>query len=291
MLEPAVRKTLPASVRRIIRRIAGRGYSWKRNMSVSLLRMKARGLEPGSQIRCSDYIVRVNDGLSFYIQYKDIFVNRIYHFQAKDSEPIILDCGSNIGISILYFKHVYPTARIIAFEPDPVIFPYLQENVTRNGLQDVKLIQAALAPHEGKFTLWSDGKYGSFVTAQTSGDIPRGWTRHDVKTVRLREYLDQPVDFLKMNIEGAEYEVLADSAERLRMIREMVLEYHHLPRVPQSLHGILTILHEQGFDFLINDFDSETNGSVLTPIHADTRNVLLPSHIRTPLGLGCRRSH
>lgn len=76
---------------------------------------------------------------------------------------LILDCGSNIGMSILYFKHVYPKARIIGFEPDPAIFPYLQENMTRNGLKDVQLVQAALASQEGTLTFYSDSKFGGFA--------------------------------------------------------------------------------------------------------------------------------
>lgn len=89
--------------------------------------------------------------------------------------------------------------------------------------------------------------------------------QYEVPCMRLRDYLHEPVDFLKMNIEGAEYEVLADSEDRLRQIREMVIEYHHLPEQPRSLHQILELLHRQGFEYLINDFDSETNGGVQPP--------------------------
>jgi hypothetical protein len=66
-------------------------------------------------------------------------------------------------------------------------------------------------------------------------------------------------------MEGAEYEVLADSEDRLRQIREMVIEYHHLPELSRSLHQILELLHRQGSEYLINDFDSETNGGVQRP--------------------------
>lgn len=45
-----------------------------------------------------------------------------------------------------------------------------------------------------------------------------------------------------MNIEGAEFEVLAESSEHLRMVREMIVEYHHLPGLPRTLHKILTLL-------------------------------------------------
>jgi hypothetical protein len=82
---------------------------------------------------------------------------------------------------------------------------------------------------------------------------------------------------LKMNIEGAEYDVIAECADRLRNVREIIIEYHHLPGLPRTLHQILAILHEQGFEYLINDFDSETNTGVRAPFQLtpDSRYFLL----------------
>ena len=121
----------------------------KVNWHLALFRIRAWNARPGSLMKCLHYTVRINDGLNFYILYKDIFVHRIYHFEAQRPDPLILDCGSNIGMSILYFKHVYPKARIIGFEPDLAIFPYLEENVVCNGLKDLQLVQAAFGGAEG----------------------------------------------------------------------------------------------------------------------------------------------
>lgn len=227
--------------------------------------------------RCFGYTVHINDAPNFYVLYKDIFINRIYHFEAQRPDPLILDCGSNVGMSILYFKHVYSQARIIGFEPDPAVFPYLQENVVHNSLTDVQLVQSALAEREGTLRFYSDGKYGSCLAERMPGDIPQGWTRYEVPCVRLRDYLTEPVDFLKINIEGAEWEVLADSEDRLRQVREIIIEYHHLPGLPRTLHKILEMLHRQGFEYLINNFDSETNGGVRPPfsLTSETRYFLL----------------
>jgi FkbM family methyltransferase len=212
-----------------------------------------------------DYILRINDGPNFYVLYKDIFVHRIYHFEARRCDPFILDCGSNIGMSILYFKYFYPQAHVIGFEPDPAIFSYLRENITVNHLTDVQLVQAATAGQAGTLTFYSDGKYGSCIAEHLPDDIPKDWAKHEVPCVRLKDYLSKPIDFLKMNIEGAEYEVLADSEDRLQDVREMVIEYHHLPGLPRTLHKILELLDRQGFEYLINDFDSETNKNVWPP--------------------------
>ncbi|MEM4218058.1 MAG: FkbM family methyltransferase, partial [Candidatus Methanomethylicaceae archaeon] len=203
MLKAIARKVLPVGVRLALRYAINRTGELKTNWHLAQVRRKAWTKRPGSLVRCLDYTVRINDGPNFYILYKDIFIHRIYHFEAQRPDPLILDCGSNIGMSILYFKLVYPQARIIGFEPDPAIFPYLQENVTRNSLKDVQLVQAALAPKEGSLAFYSDGKYGSCLAEHLPTDIPEGYQKYEVPCVRLKDYLTKPVDFLKMNIEGA----------------------------------------------------------------------------------------
>ncbi len=246
---------------------------------LGLLALKVRShfQEPGSIVPCGEFRVEINDARNFYILYKDVFVRRIYHFDADRSDPFILDCGSNIGVSILYFKHLYPQARVVGFEPDSRVFPYLAKNMESNGLQGIRLIQAALSSNEGLVEFFSDGKYGSGLAEQVVADGEPGWTRSQVPSMRLRHYLNEPVDFLKMNIEGAEYEVLKDSEEMLHRVKEMVIEYHHLPGLPRTLHKILEILHRQGFEYLINDFDSETNGIVAPPftLASESRYFLL----------------
>jgi FkbM family methyltransferase len=209
--------------------------------------------------------VRINDWLNFQVLTKDIFRRRIYHFEAHRTDPVILDCGANIGMATLYFKRVYPGARVISFEPDPVIFPLLAENVARNALTNVQLVQAALARETGSLSFYSDGKYGSCLASILRTPPAPDWTATEVPATRLRQYLGEQIDFLKMNIEGAESDVLEDSADRLRMIREMVVEYHHLPGLPRTLHKLLSLLDSKGFEYLVNDLDHETNPEVEPP--------------------------
>ncbi len=270
MLKATARRVLPARLHPAVRQLAARWH-------LAVVRRRAAGQKPGALLPCLEYQVRINDGPNFYILYKDIFVHRIYHFQAARPDPVILDCGSNIGMSILYFKHVYPQARVLGFEADPAVYPYLEENVARNRLRGVELVRAGVAAKAGTLSFYSDGKYGSCLADSPPPGAPGQWTRCEVPTVRLRDYLAGPVDLVKMNIEGAEHDVLADSADRLDQVRELILEYHHLPGLPRTLHEILALLHRAGFDYLVNDFDGATNPAVRPPfaLTADTRYYLL----------------
>ncbi|HEV2722503.1 MAG TPA: FkbM family methyltransferase [Thermoanaerobaculia bacterium] len=234
-------------------------------------------LRPGSIAKVGPYRVRTNDGPNLYILYKDLFVRRLYDFQAERDDPRILDCGSNIGLSILYFKSRYPAARIEAFEPDPSIVPYLRENLTMNAIAGVNVHEAAVGGSEGVLTFYSDHKYGSALASVAVDAERESWTRYDVPCVRFRDLLDQPADLIKMNIEGAEYEAIAGAADRLRQARELLIEYHHLPGLPRTLHDILAILHRNGFEYLLYDFDRETNPAAQPPFHLspETRLFLL----------------
>src|SRR5437764_1403366 len=65
----------------------------------------------GSVVNLMGYQVRIVDGPNFYMQYKGEFIHRNYHFSAETTTPNIIDGGSNMGMSILYFKHVYPQSK------------------------------------------------------------------------------------------------------------------------------------------------------------------------------------
>jgi FkbM family methyltransferase len=260
MFKACVPDAMKPALRRIERDLSG----WKDQWHLDRVRARSFAAKPGMILPCGPYGVRINDGPNFFMQYKDIFINRIYHFDTESHAPTILDCGGNIGMSVLYYKQIYPEARITTFEPDPAVFGYLQDNLTRNGMTDVGLVQAAVCGSEGFLTFHSDGKYASNLASETA-PLEKGWTKQRVPCVRLSNYLTEPIDFLKINIEGAEWEALADSGDRLHLVKEMVIEYHHLPGLPRTLHNILDLLDRQGFEYLVNDFDSETNGGVQPP--------------------------
>ncbi len=78
-------------------------------------------------VRLGNYSIEYLDALSFYSEYVDIFKTRIYHFQTDSENPVIIDAGGCIGMSTLYFKMIYPRARITVFEPDPIVVDVLEK--------------------------------------------------------------------------------------------------------------------------------------------------------------------
>ena len=265
----AIRKVVPAPLRPAARWVAHAPKRARRALHLTLAKYRIdAAARNNTSVRILNYDVRINKGTTPYYLYEDIFVNRVYHFEARRPDPLILDCGSNMGMSVLYFKHVYPRSRIIAFEPDPTIFDYLRENIERNGLKDVRAERVALAATPGTLMLNSDGEVASHLSQYpTPGNL--SITPFEVKAVRLSDYLTEPVDFMKMNIEGAEWEVLADTEPKLRQIREMSIEYHRLPGVPCTLHAILDLLHRSGFTYVVSDFGIMMYGKPSPPARVD----------------------
>lgn len=181
------------------------------------------------------------DSASFIWMYNEIFEREIYRYHARTTSPYVIDCGANIGLSVLYLKQLYPQSHIVAFEPDDEIFEVLQRNIERFGYLDIDLQCRAVWNQETTLNFGSDGADGGRLTR--AGDS----YNKQVKTVRLRNLLDRPVDFLKIDIEGAETEVLLDCADLLSAVDNLFLEYHSFDQQPQSLHVLINILNDAGF--------------------------------------------
>ncbi len=188
--------------------------------------------------------VKIVDSASFMYMYHEIYVNEIYKFKTAEKEPVILDLGANIGLSVLYFKSIYPKAKITAFEADPLIYRVLQENTSN--LTGVELVPKAVYDSIGEINFTSDGSDGGSIF-QSSGGIVK------VPTCLLSEYLQHKVDFLKIDIEGAELQVLKESAHLLGNVNNLFVEYHSFVKNKQSLHELLALLSEAGFRYFISD--------------------------------------
>ena len=188
--------------------------------------------------------LQITDGPSFWWSYQEIFEREMYAFPSNSASPYIVDGGASIGLSILYFKRRYPASEIVAFEADPAIYGVLETNVRRFGLTDVRLVNRAL---------WSEDTEVAF--AVEGADAGRIWNGNgdpigpiiQISTTRLRPYLERPVDFLKLDIEGAETEVLVDCADLLGHVRSVFVEYHSFVQEQQRLDEVLAVLRNAGF--------------------------------------------
>lgn len=202
------------------------------------------------------YTIGYTNKEEFNILKDEIFNKEIYDVhigsQAEDVSTIILDLGAHIGLSVLYFKIKYPNSKIVAFEPNPNIFPILQENIEYNDLKDVELHNIALGSNDETRAFYIDrsgndcfstGSFNKNAWDGTQETIPV-----NVKTEKLSKYITKNVDILKMDIEGAETEVLKEliTTEKLKYVRNILIEYH--PTKNGNSRNILKLLKENHFE-------------------------------------------
>ncbi len=221
----------------------------------AFLRIKAKELAPWADVRSGrerflGFDVELLDYGYFVDMVEEIFVQQTYDVPLP-RRPRILDCGSNIGISVLFFKHRHPGAQIIAFEPHPAKADVLRRNVEANALTGVDVVAKAVTGVEGTVELQIDPQDpGSLV----SGTRRRQGTTVTVEATTLTPYLNEPADLIKLDIEGEELAVLGELAASGALARaaQLVVEvHHHLDPAEEVLGATFSLLEAAGFSLQV----------------------------------------
>lgn len=186
---------------------------------------------------------------AFLSMFEDIFIEQVYQFSTNKKNPIIIDGGTNIGVEILYYKKLYPASKILAFEPDKKTYRFLKKTVVENKFQNVTVVNAALSSNVGQKSFHVNrADQGSLVM----GFMKRKEVPHTVrtKTVRLPDYITEKIDFLKLDIEGAEGDVIKNLSmtRALRKISQITVEFHHNLNKQNDLISTLLLLKKNGFN-------------------------------------------
>lgn len=181
----------------------------------------------------------------------EIFVKLQYYFRARRPDPVVLDGGSNIGMSVLFFKALYPEASIVAFEPAAPAHRLLVRNVEANGLHDVEAHAAALGLENGTVSFYDEPDDPATFRMSTRRERLPSPRETTVSQRCLSDFVAGPVDLVKLDVEGAEDDVLADliATGAIEKIDQLIVEYHHRPAGDDSLGEFLEHLRAHGFHY------------------------------------------
>jgi len=178
---------------------------------------------------------------------KELFIEEVYKISLAPG-ALVIDCGANIGLSAIYFKHNHPDVKVIAFEPDNTNFSLLEKNIASFGINaDVTARKEAVWTETGTISFKSVGSLGSCITSNDDKDA------YSIPCVRLKDLLTQPVALLKMDIEGAEYNVLMDIKENLHLVENIFIEYHGTFDNQDQLSEILQMLFSLGYRYYLKE--------------------------------------
>lgn len=172
------------------------------------------------------------------------------YFRVMPGDTVV-DIGANIGSFSVYVAHQEPAARVIAVEPVGANVELLRKNVAENKLENVAVVHAAVADHAGELTLYHGKDTWHASGSVFAIDATDQAKKETVPCVTLADLLRSQgvgrIDFLKMDCEGAEYQILFSLPDDIwKHIRKIALEYHNF--VPgKSQQDLLTLLAAKGF--------------------------------------------
>lgn len=193
----------------------------------------------------------------------EVFVQATYAFRTRSAAPFIVDCGANIGITTLFFKALFPGARIVAVEPEPNTCRWLRTNVERNGLSGVEICPAAVGGRDGTVALFTPEADPGSMTSSIHSEWSHG-VAAQVPSVRLSTLIREPVDFLKLDVEGAEYAVVRElvASGAITWVQEAVIEFHSLADEPGGAAALRELLAGAGMDVTVDEGASADAGII-----------------------------
>jgi FkbM family methyltransferase len=182
--------------------------------------------------------------------FEEIFIDRDYKLldpAITKAKTLILDIGAHTGYFAIYASALNPTTQILSFEPELSNFKLLKENLKQNRIHNAKAKNLAVAGKEGTRTLiLSEDSHNHSLIEEAANNPKETIT---IQTTTLDKILSNATtcDLVKMDVEGAEYEILAATQpETFAKIKTLFIEYHEF--TPDQNHKTLTrTLEKQGF--------------------------------------------
>lgn len=246
---------------------------WKIFKTLLLLYFKSKFSKDSDKIlhNVSNFSVYSYDYPTLIELYREIFLAKIYKPALIRDNPLVIDCGANIGMSVLFFKKLYPKSEILAFEANPYSFSLLELNMEINNIKGVQLFNCALSErnepvnfyvpdHRGSLNASSIKGYNSGIKISVQGQMLSGFLNN------------KKIDFLKIDIEGAENKVIEDLRRHniLNSVDEIIIEYHY------QIDGSATQLE----DFLLNFENFNLLKQCSYPESIDGRNCNVILHFK-----------
>lgn len=193
------------------------------------------------------------------IEYQKAFTEAEYFRRLLGRpDPVILDIGAHRGESVEFFKSIFPESDIHSFEPDPQSFAVLKSVADRVG---TKAYNTAASNRSGTIDYYAQelSHLGGLFPINRDSSDSLGYARDAkneklaVQATRLSEFLTTHgitrVDLLKIDVQGAEEEVLTGAGAELGLVKNISVECNLFDfyGASKSMYGIECIMHAHGF--------------------------------------------
>src|SRR3972149_7587508 len=199
------------------------------------------------------YRIQFDNPDEFLKIYIDVFIKSQYYFESPSEIRNIVDFGSHIGLSILYFKILYSNARITAVEANPYTYKILVSNIWKNNLSNVKVFNSVVSDETSKKDFYFNKKnktsWGNSIFKFHDSD------NVTISSTKASVFLsEEACQLLKIDLEGSETTVLKEiaSSGKLKGISNLIIEFHELGNKENRLSDILKLLEDNKFKYSFN---------------------------------------
>lgn len=185
-----------------------------------------------------------NKNLGFLL--KEIFADEVYKVNENATVRSVLDIGANIGLAVAYFKMKFPSANIECYEPDENSFALLQKNVKENSWENVKCYREAVSKKDGFLFGAPLEEMASVNSKFTSNESDE---KNKVPSKDIAVILQQQFDVVKMDIEGAEWDVFNRIMQDnlITKVNYWFVEFHGIENNQKQLEEILHCFMQNGY--------------------------------------------
>lgn len=181
--------------------------------------------------------------------FHEIFTERDYQKIEdciKNAQTLIVDIGAHIGLFSLYASALNPNVKILSYEPEEENFKNLKENLKQNRIQNVMPKNLAVAAKEGAANLYISQDSHNHSLDQNAKNI-QGSKKVQATTLDKILHAHASCDLIKMDCEGAEFEIIATtSPETFQKIKTLFIEYHEYSE-GNSAQNLKKILEKNHF--------------------------------------------
>jgi FkbM family methyltransferase len=192
---------------------------------------------------------------------KEVWIKNIYnkHGVKVNEGDTVVDIGAHIGVFSVYAAELSKTGSVYAFEPFINNYRMLEKHKIINHKENLFIYNKGISDREGTQTLFlspDNNTGGHSLHLKNHSD-----RKAEIQTITLSGFCDREkihkIDFLKMDCEGAEFEILRSDESILQKVNKIVMECH--PYGNNSVEDIVSILERNGFK-VVRESNNSPNG-------------------------------
>jgi len=192
-------------------------------------------------------------------------------------DDIVIDIGANVGYHTLIFSYLAGyNGKVYAFEPEPINYKTLKKNIEINNLNNIEAVNKAVSDKKAELDFYVSNSFNKGTHSLVYNPVQHSKVPIKIECLPLSEFIEHNninrIDFIKIDVEGAEYEVIKGMENAIKRFKPILLV--EVNNDAQETHGLSSkALKEYICSFGYNCFDITEDGNLLESPLSKSHNV------------------